>query len=162
MVTSLIGEYGSDTGPHPFDVTVGPYFTGQVICDNGSASAHVQCSKLQTYFSSGQQSIGSPLAGSLINRTSDGIVSIAFYSNHFDTDPILNPYGQLCDPAVNLTFNTNTNTGSIIFSFEDLSGGYLLGTITQFTMQPVPEPATMILFGTGIVGLVSVGRKKRN
>jgi len=27
---------------------------------------------------------------------------------------------------------------------------------------PVPEPASMLLFGTGIIGLTSLGRKKRN
>jgi hypothetical protein len=28
--------------------------------------------------------------------------------------------------------------------------------------NPVPEPATMLLFGTGIAGLAGIARRKRN
>jgi hypothetical protein len=34
-------------------------------------------------------------------------------------------------------------------------------TFVANTIAPVPEPTTMLLFGTGLVGLAGVGRKKR-
>jgi len=28
------------------------------------------------------------------------------------------------------------------------------------TVDPIPEPATMVLFGTGLIGIAGIGRKK--
>jgi len=44
-------------------------------------------------------------------------------------------------------------------NFNPTVGGSYVPTQPQ---SPVPEPTTMLLFGTGIAGLVAVGRRKKN
>jgi len=47
--------------------------------------------------------------------------------------------------------DTNSKTGGVAdFASATLSGNY----------APVPEPATMLLLGSGLIGLVGLGRKK--
>jgi hypothetical protein len=36
----------------------------------------------------------------------------------------------------------------------------ITGTVYAPTLEPIPEPSTMLLFGSGLIGLVGYGRKK--
>ena len=57
-----------------------------------------------------------------------------------------------------------------IIAFEDLYGSGVDGTASDWdytdfvvmveSIQPVPEPATMLLFGSGLIGLAAFGRRK--
>lgn len=76
---------------------------------------------------------------------------------------------------MNNAFSFTASDISTTLSFHDLSinltGGNSYGAAldnvivnasTSASASPVPEPATMLLFGTGIAGLAGLARRKRN
>jgi len=46
------------------------------------------------------------------------------------------------------------NTGQIVGSYDDASGGH------GFLATPTPEPSTMLLLGSELIGLVGYGRRR--
>ncbi len=124
---------------------------------------------------------GAPLgAASGISSTGIGLFGFSNF-NGPDLEPPLAldgpQYGILSSGDIESTGNGGiTGSGgliknSVVFTLSGLTAGYdLTGRISNVSFQygtslnepnvPVPEPGTLILLGSGLIGLVGYGRKK--
>ena len=93
-----------------------------------------------------------------------------FSSNYsYDSSSPIQPMGVNPGESLGITFNL-INSGDVFSALTSSSlrvgihvQGFANGGSESFinnTVAPVPEPTTMLLFGTGLIGLAAIGRRK--
>ena len=97
---------------------------------------------------------------------------ISFTSNYsFDSDPSVQPNGVNPGESLGILFDyvgVDTDSNTVIAALNNGTmdigihvQGFADGGSESFTTTaPVPEPATMLLFGVGLIGIAGLGRRK--
>ena len=86
---------------------------------------------------------------------------------NFDNTPILFTFNDVnCQATTVPGQQTTCGSGSFLFSVNDLSidpgqVAAITGQITSAQQTTIPEPMTMILFGTGLAGVAAKVRRRR-
>ncbi len=126
-----------------------------VDLDGSTSNAGVLQSKYS--FTAGTYELSFYLGGSTRGDTNVVTVTLGDWSQVFTV--------STGDGLVLKNFTLTTSSSGAL-SFSNSGGdnlGAILDNVTVATSQNlVPEPGTMVLFGTGIIGLAAFGRRKAN
>lgn len=106
-------------------------------------------------FSSGSGNSFTIYAGNYTySNADDDFFTSGYPLLHFEGDPV--PYLDFWH--ANMT--TFLSDGAGFFNAEDANSGQLAGVWTEYNATVVPVPAAVWLFGSGLLGLVGIARRK--